>query len=398
MKRFLIVQYAGDFREAYRRLEATGTETYYGHRYVLETLAALAAEFGEAGVMCCRAPERYVERLPTGVTVMGANMRPGLNSRGILKMVAEFDPTHLVVHGPMPHIIRWGVRRGIRTMGMFADSFNVQPLKRFVRYGRIAHLLNNPGVDWVGNHGVNACLSLARLGVDRAKIIPWDWPHDHDPEQYPAKAAPSRDTIPTLLYVGYVSEAKGVGDAIRAMAILKQAGRSVNLEIAGGGAVDRLRQLAEHSGVADQVRFLGLVPNNSILQRMHDASVVIVPSRHTFPEGLPLTIYEALRSRTPIIASDHPMFARNLVDGESCVEFPAADPEALADRVARLLDDPALYGRISQGAPAAWRRIQINGKWGDILHRWLRDEPADRSWLEQYSLDGGLYRDQLSGR
>lgn len=398
MKRFLIVQYAGDYREAYRRLEATGTETYYGHRYVLERLAAFAAEFGEAGVMCCRAPERYVEKLPNGVTVMGANMRPGLNSRGIIKMVAEFDPTHLVVHGPMPHIIRWGVKRGIHTMGMFADSFNVQPIKRFIKYGNIAGLLNSRGVEWVGNHGINASLSLARLGVNRSKIIPWDWPHDHDPEGYPAKTVPARDVIPTLLYVGYISEAKGVGDAIRAIGVLKERGRRVHLRIAGGGNTQTFKDLAAQSGLSDQIEFLGLVPNNSILQRMHDSSMVVVPSRHEFPEGLPLTIYEALRSRTPIVASDHPMFAHNLVDGESCVVFPAGDPNAFADRIASLLDDAGLYHRISQGAPDAWRRIQIRGKWGDILHHWIRGEDADRQWLQQYSLDGGLYQDQLSGR
>jgi hypothetical protein len=34
--RTLVVQYAGDYREANHRLQTTGTETYYGHRYVLE--------------------------------------------------------------------------------------------------------------------------------------------------------------------------------------------------------------------------------------------------------------------------------------------------------------------------------------------------------------------------
>ena len=42
----------------------------------------------------------------------------------------------------------------------------------------------------------------------------------------------------------------------------------------------------------------------------HD--IVIVPSRHDYPEGLPMTIYEALAMRTPLVVSDHPMIKAGL--------------------------------------------------------------------------------------
>ena len=69
-KRLLIVQFAGDFREAWRLRERTGGETYYGHGYILDELARLAAKHGEAGFLCGTAPP-YCEKLPTGATVLG---------------------------------------------------------------------------------------------------------------------------------------------------------------------------------------------------------------------------------------------------------------------------------------------------------------------------------------
>jgi len=42
---------------------------------------------------------------------------------------------------------------------------------------------------------------------------------------------------------------------------------------------------------------------------MRSADAIVIPSRHEYPEGLPLTIYEALAARTPIVASDHQCFS-----------------------------------------------------------------------------------------
>ena len=119
---------------------------------------------------------------------------------------------------------------------------------------------------------------------------------------------------------------------------------------------------------------------------MQAADAVIVPSRHSFPEGLPLTLFEGLASRTPVIASDHPMFRGHLEDGESAMLFRAGRPQALADAIARLMTDPALYARLSQGAATAWARMQTPVKWGEMIDRWVRDDAADRVWLAAHSV------------
>lgn len=383
--RLLLVQFAGDYRAAQRLLDSTGAELYRGHRYILGQLARFREEFGEAAILCGLSDERYVEPLPSGAVAMGADAHPDRQAKTLIAMMEDYDPTHVVVLAPMPAITRWAIRSGRRTMCLFADSFNTGAVRRFLRFGRLATLLNDHRIDWVGNHGVNACRSLAKIGVDPDKIVPWDYPAERRPDDLPAKAG-TTDGPATLFFAGEIIALKGVGDVIEAVAALKKRGLVVRFDIAGQGQVERFRALAERLGVADRVTFLGRIPNAQVTERMREATAVVVPSRHRYPEGSPLTIYEALCARTPIIASDHPMFEGRLIDGESALIFPETRAEALADQVARLIADPELQTRLSANAQAAWDRLQVPVEWGDLIGRWARDRPDDREWLAAHRL------------
>lgn len=139
------------------------------------------------------------------------------------------------------------------------------------------------------------------------------------------------------------------------------------------------------------IDFLGLVPHHKVVHLMRSADVVIIPSHHEYPEGLPMTIYEALCARTPIVASDHPMFRGRLRDGVSAVIFPAQTPLALADSIEKLLTHPDFYHHLSQGSSEAWQQLQIPVKFADFLHHWLFDSPTEKPWLANYRLTSGIY-------
>lgn len=382
MTRLLIVQYAGDYREADRLRRATGEEVYYGHGYILDQLAALKAQYDTVGFLCALAPA-YWETLDNGVTVIGADANPDRDPAPVIALIERFAPTHLIVFGPMPPLIRWGLERRVRLGVIMADSF-ANLYYRWVRFRALPRLLNDPRITLVANHGANAARALAGIGVQPQKILAWDFPHHRTPEAQPSKHHAAGPPY-TLLYVGSISAKKGVGDLVRAIALLKDR-IDVRLDVAGVGATDKFAALAERLGVADRVRFLGLVPNGSIPAMMQAADAVVVPSRHSFPEGLPLTLFEGLASRTPVIASDHPMFRGHLEDGESALIFTAAKPRALADAIARLMTDPVLYARVSNGSARAWHRMQNPVKWGDMIDRWMRDTPEDRAWLAAHTL------------
>lgn len=380
-RRVMIVQYAGDFRAAHHQLWSTGEESYHGHRYLLGELERFRATFGEVAIVCCLSPERYRETLPNGVTVIGAQAHPRYGFRRIREIMVEWKPTDLIVLGALSDAIQWGMRNGCRVMCQMADSFEIGSIVRFLKFGRLVKTLNDPRVGWVTNHGTNACGSLVRLGVDASKVIAWDWPYSRHPEQNEIRTGP---TDATLLYVGTVQPKKGVGDIITALAKLRARGRDVRLKVAGSGRIDEFSAMASRLGVQDSVEFLGLISNDSVFDLMKSSAMVVVPSRHDYPEGLPLTIYEALCARTPIVASDHAMFRGHLVDRETAMVFPARDADTLADCVVALLDDPSLHTKLSRNSAAVWDRIQNPVKWGDTLFHWLSDGADDRAWLQAH--------------
>lgn len=382
MSRILFVQVAGDFRTAYGMLVETGRETYYGHRYVIRQFEELQRDFGEVAVLCCLTQESYVDRLPNGVHVMGAKAHPRRQGGKIRRMMAEWRPTHVVFLGPVIPLIRWTLSAGMQVACQFADSFELDPIRRFLRYTRMRSTLNDERVAWVSNHGWNACRSLARTGIEASKVLAWDWPYGRSPDQSAVRSLPD-DEPRTLLYVGAVRPDKGVGDLLRAIAILKRRGVVVRLCIAGGGRLDLFRTLAAKLDISADVEFLGLVANDVVFDLMRSAAALVVPSHHSYPEGLPLVIYEALGARTPIVASDHPMFSGHLVDGQTALVFPQRNSPALADTIGRLLSQPDLFARLSANSDLVWSGLSNPIKWGDTIRRWL---DGDKAWFAAQSL------------
>ncbi len=276
-------------------------------------------------------------------------------------------------------------------MAVLADSFQVNRLRAKLRNFLLVRCLNHRQIEWVGNHNINSSRSLEKAGVDPKKIIPWDWAPSTTPNDFSIKQLHTKSQPFNLFYAGKIIQPKGVGDLLEAFAKLKSKGFDVTLKLAGDGEIEYFTEQVKQLGIEAQVNFLGLVPNNKIIQLMRAADVVVIPSHHDYPEGLPMTIYEALCVHTPIVASDHPMFQGRLVDGMSAMIFPAQNSQALAERIEALLLNPALYHRLSQNSGLAWERLQIPVKFADLLNRWLVNSVENRQYLSHYSLASGIY-------
>ena len=288
--------------------------------------------------------------------------------------------------------MRWAARKKVKTITLLADSFNQEGFAQKIKTAFLAWLLNQDCVEWVGNHGVNSCYSLQNIGVNPDKIIPWDWPHTKTPEAYSPKDLRIDAGAWSLIFVGSVIETKGVGDILRAIAKLRDQQMPVTLNIVGKGQIQQFSDQAKHLGIESAVQFLGLVPNNQIIQLMREADLVLVPSRHEYPEGLPLTIYEALCAHTPIIASDHPMFRGNLEHGVSAMIFPAGNADEIVNHIHRLLTESALYHTISAASYDTWKQLQIPVKWADFINQWLNNSPENHKWLSEHCLSSKRYQ------
>ncbi|MDJ0674963.1 MAG: glycosyltransferase [Calothrix sp. MO_167.B42] len=390
-KRLLIVQYAGDYREAFLRLSQGGEETYYAQKYSVDAIATIGQQIDEVATLCCMTKEPYNEILKNGTRAIGAGFNSKIQVKQIIKLIKEYNPTHLVMRTNIQEVFSWAIKNNVQTIAMFAESLSTKKMRDIFRNYLLKNLLNHDIIEWVGCYGINSSLLFQEIGIKSEKIIPWDFIATESPENFPPKTLQDNSKPWKLFYIGSMIEAKGVGDILESIAQLKVKKLPVNLKIAGRDENNFFLNKARQLKIEDCVEFLGIVPNSTVLPLMREADTVLVPSRHEYPEGFPLAITHALCARTPIVASDHPMFTKNLKDGMSAIIFPAGNSSALATSIEKLFSDSALYHSLSIASYETWKNLQIPVKFADMINRWLNDSLENQQWLFEHRLASGSY-------
>lgn len=151
----------------------------------------------------------------------------------------------------------------------------------------------------------------------------------------PTAPAAARTTLgPPLrvLYVGRLSQRKGVHTAIAAVAQARAGGLDVELDIVGAvfpgneGYLDSLHGQVAAQGVGRAVHFHGFDPD--VWKWFAACDVAVMPSAGDEPFGD--TAVEAVQAGRPVIASRTPGLAE-AVGGYACVQLvPVGDPAAMA--------------------------------------------------------------------
>jgi glycosyltransferase involved in cell wall biosynthesis len=373
-KRVTFVQF-GDYEEAYRRFEGGGAENYYAQKYSVDFVGSLpAAPDIESVTVICVSSQARSTVLSNGVHTVGLELYPQDRSprvRELLDLVTAINPTHLLVMTPCIPLIAWGVRAGCAVLPMLADSFRVKSIKAAIDYRLLRILFNSGAIEFIANHNLAASLDLCRIGIAAAKVIPYDWPALISPHDFAAKDAAPSKAVFRLLYVGAVIESKGVGDAIDALGILRNRGLNIILTIIGRGDVEAFRSTVAARGLREFVEFLGNQSHSQVVNAMRSHDAVVVPSHWSYPEGLPMTLFEALCTRTPLLTSNHPMFALKIRDGYNALVFPERNPEAFASRIEELWKSPEMYSRLSANALAAADAYLCPLKFAELISAFL---------------------------
>jgi colanic acid/amylovoran biosynthesis glycosyltransferase len=158
------------------------------------------------------------------------------------------------------------------------------------------------------------------------------------------------DDPPHLLFVGRLSEEKGVLELV-------EAARGLPLVVVGDGPLrDRVPGA------------LGFVPPLELAAHIDRGAVVVCPSRR---EGYGVVARQAMAHARPVVATAVGGLAEAIVDGESGVLVPPGDTTALRMALERVLADEAL--RLRLGAAARER----------VRERFSRDVAA-RAMLAAY--------------
>jgi glycosyltransferase involved in cell wall biosynthesis len=157
-----------------------------------------------------------------------------------------------------------------------------------------------------------------------------------------------RAAAPSFLYVGRLKRYKGIGIAIRALALARGKRPDLSLDIAGSGDYrPALERLACELGLEHAVRFHGYVSEAEKIALLRRAWANVFPSPK---EGWGITVIEAAACGTPSIASDSPGLRDTVRHGETGFLVPHGDVESLAARMLELAAAPALVAALGAGA------------------------------------------------
>jgi glycosyltransferase involved in cell wall biosynthesis len=160
------------------------------------------------------------------------------------------------------------------------------------------------------------------------------------PGSAPGPAPESRSA--RVLYVGRLSSEKGLERLLEALTRLKS--ESWEAALVGDGPLhDRLPRHAEDAGLRDRVRFAGEADGAALEEHYRRASLVVVPS--LVPESFGMVGVEAMAFGKPVVAFDAGGIAEWLIDGVNGFVVRHGDVAELADRIRRLIRDPALMAR-----------------------------------------------------
>lgn len=174
-----------------------------------------------------------------------------------------------------------------------------------------------------------------------------------------------------LATVARMEARKNQAGVIRAVARLRSEGRPVAYVCAGGGPEkERLQALARELGVADLVRFPGVVSDREKALTFAACDVHVMASvdaEGTF-EGFGMVFIEAAAAGVPSIAGATGGQREAVLEEITGLVVDGNDADGLAAAIRRLVDDPALRARMGQEG----RRWAMEHDWSAVVEQTRR--------------------------
>jgi glycosyltransferase involved in cell wall biosynthesis len=162
-------------------------------------------------------------------------------------------------------------------------------------------------------------------------------------------------SAPSILFIGALTEAKGLMVLLEAMAAVWKAHPEARLVLCGEFRSEELagcfEQFVEDLDAADLVELAGVVSEEAKEGKLEEAWVLACPS--TAPEGQPLVILEAMARSVPVVASAVGAIPDAVEDGSTGYLVSPGDASGLAERLSDLIGDSQL--RAAMGAAARER-------------------------------------------
>ena len=264
----------------------------------------------------------------------------------------EYDIVH--VHSPLPGAVARLLVRSVRTArrpAVVTTEHNAwatfHPLTRWANRVTIGADAAVIAVSDEAGRSVSGRaarrVTVVRHGIDTSAVAA------HGVERDDVRGELGID--PGAVVIGTVAnfrEQKDHPNLLAAVALLRERGLRPRVVVVGQGPLEQsTRDLATSLGLDDLVIFTGHRADAARVMASFD--VFVLPSLW---EGLPVALMEALAAGLPVAATAVGGVAETLTDGVDALLVPPSDPSALADALARLIEDTSLRQRLAAASAA----------------------------------------------
>lgn len=256
--------------------------------------------------------------------------------RDLARLCREFQPDVLVAHGFSEHL--WGRYAGLIARVPHLVHVEHNTRERYTRWRLVQSRWLAKRTDRIVGCSEGVRRRLLEMGFPASKTIAIP----NGISLQPFERADDRSFLERedgIVMIGRLSRQKDHATLVRAVALLRERGWRPPVLLVGDGKPkyrQPLEKLVRELGVADQVRFPGIIDNvPEVLQSQR----FVVLSTHY--EGMPLAVLEGMAAGCAVVASAVPGVTEVITDGEDGVLAPHADPRALADALERLWREPA---------------------------------------------------------
>ena len=175
---------------------------------------------------------------------------------------------------------------------------------------------------------------LGRIGVDTDRWAP-------DGRRKPSSKG-------RIVSVSRLVPTKGQDTLLAAVEILARQGIDLEVRLIGDGPQrQELEALSSKSGLQNVVRFLGSLAEHEIIEHLKWADLFVLAS-HAEPLGV--VYMEAMSMEAATIGTRAGGVGEIITDGVDGLLVPPKNPEALAEAIRKLLEDPGLRSRLGSAA------------------------------------------------
>ncbi len=310
---------------------------------IAETLSHMKGTFGEPLGFSVRIHGQLKQRLGD-FDLVHDNQCLGYGMLAVERMM----PTIVTLHHPITRdraleMAHTADRRKRRSIGRWYGFVKMQ--------GRVAQRM--PRIVVVSENSIKDIHADMGVSIDRMRLVPVGVDVDL------FRPMPEVARIPGRLITTASADValKGLSYLLEAMAKLRTE-RDVTLTIIGKPKAGSSADLVDKLGLRPHIQFVSGVPDERIVQLYAEAELAVVPSLY---EGFSLPAIEAMSTGICLVATDGGALPEVTgADGDTVVQCPAGNADALAAAIRRGLESAELRARVGE---AGRRRVVERWSW-----------------------------------